>query len=123
MYDCLDKLVGRESPEREKVEKSLDPVPLAYMRGRTFDDAICIFDEAQNASMLQLKMFLTRFGENSKLIITGDPNQSDIGGEVALTNVMNRLTPDVEGISKVHFNKSSIVRHPLVGRIIEKLEE
>jgi phosphate starvation-inducible PhoH-like protein len=123
MYDCLGKLVGHQGPDRERVEDALEAVPLAFMRGRTFDDAICIFDEAQNASMLQLKMFLTRFGENSKLIITGDPMQSDLGGEVALVNVMNRLVPSIDGVGKVHFGKSAIVRHPLVGKIIEKLEE
>ena len=123
MHDCLNKLVGHQGTDREKIENALEAVPLAYMRGRTFDDAICIFDEVQNASLLQLKMFLTRFGENSKLIITGDPMQSDLGGEVALMNVMNRLVPSTEGVGKVHFGKSAIVRHPLVGKIIEKLEE
>ena len=121
MYDCIDKLVGRESAWRDKIEQSLDIVPLAYMRGRTFDDAICIFDEAQNATMMQLKLFLTRFGENSKIIITGDPTQSDLGGEVALVNVMHRLS-SVTGIGTVQFKSNSIVRHSLVTKIIEKLE-
>lgn len=88
----------------------------------TFDDAICIFDEAQNASMMQLKLFMTRFGENSKLIITGDPTQSDLGGNVALVNVMQRLH-SVDGIGVVEFKPSQIVRHPLISKIIEKLED
>lgn len=121
MYDCIDKLVGREGPWREKVDKSVDICPLAYMRGRTFDDAVCIFDEAQNATMMQLKLFLTRFGENSKIIITGDPTQSDLGGEVALTNVMHRLS-GVSGVGVVQFKSNSIVRHPMVAQIIERLE-
>lgn len=87
----------------------------------TFDDAVCIFDEAQNASMLQLKLFLTRFGENSKIIITGDPTQSDIGGKVALVEVMQKLR-GVEGVGVVEFKPNAIVRHQLVGKIIEKLE-
>lgn len=87
----------------------------------TFHDAVCIFDEAQNASMLQLKLFLTRFGENSKIIITGDPTQSDIGGKVALVEVIQRLR-GTEGIGIVEFKANSIVRHKLVGKIIEKLE-
>jgi len=90
------------------------------MRGRTFNDAICILDEAQNCSMMQLKLFLTRFGENSKVIITGDPTQSDIGGKVALVEVMQKLK-DVNGVGIVEFKENAIVRHPLVGRIIEKL--
>lgn len=126
MYDCIDKLVGHPDDNnawREKVDKAVEVAPIAYMRGRTFDDAVCIFDEAQNASMMQLKLFLTRFGENSKVIITGDPTQSDLGGgDVALTNVMNRLK-DVPGVGVVQFKANSIVRHPLVSDIIEKLEE
>jgi len=124
MYDCIDKLVGRSddnSPWRDKINSALEVAPIAYMRGRTFDDAVCIFDEAQNASMMQLKLFLTRFGENSKVILTGDPSQSDLGGEVALTNVMHRLH-GVPGVGFVQFKPQQIVRHPLVGRIIEALE-
>lgn len=122
MYDCIDKLVGVEGGWRDKIDNSTEVAPIAYMRGRTFDDAVCIFDEAQNATMMQLKLFLTRFGENSKIIITGDPTQSDIGGEVALTNVMHRLS-GVPGVGVVQFKANSIVRHPLVSKIIEKLEE
>lgn len=121
MYDCIDKLVGRENPWRDKIDQALEVVPVAYMRGRTFDDAICIFDEAQNATMMQLKLFLTRFGENTKIVITGDPTQSDLVGEVSLTNVMHRLSP-VTGVGTVQFKSNSIVRHPLVAKIIEKLE-
>ena len=121
MYDCIDKLVGREGPWRDKINHALEVCPMAYMRGRTFDDAVCIFDEAQNASMLQLKLFLTRFGENSKIIITGDPSQSDLRGDVALTNVMHRLS-GIAGIGVVQFKTNSILRHQLVGRILEQLE-
>ena len=121
MYDCIDKLVGKDNAWRDRIDSCLEVAPLAYMRGRTFDDAICIFDEAQNASMMQLKLFMTRFGENSKVIITGDPSQSDLGGDVALSNVMHRLHA-VEGIGMVQFKAGQIVRHPLIGKIIEKLE-
>lgn len=124
MYDCIDKLVGRStdnSPWRDRIDQAVEVAPIAYMRGRTFDDAVCIFDEAQNASLMQLKLFLTRFGENSKIIITGDPTQSDIGGDVALTNVMHRLQ-SVPGVGIVQFKAAQIVRHPLVGKIIEAIE-
>lgn len=122
MYDCIDKLVGREGAWRDKIEDSLEVAPIAYMRGRSFDDAVCIFDEAQNASMMQMKLFLTRFGENSKVIITGDPRQSDIYGDVALMQVVKKLA-GVKGIGIFEFKSNSIVRHPLVGQIIDKLEE
>lgn len=121
LYDCIDKMVGREGPWRDRINQAVEVAPIAYMRGRTFDDAVCIFDEAQNASMLQLKLFLTRFGENSKIIITGDPTQSDIGGKVALVEVMQKLR-GVDGIGVVEFKPNAIVRHTLVGKIIEKLE-
>lgn len=121
MFDCIDKLVGREGPWRDKINNATEICPVAYMRGRTFDDAICIFDEAQNATMMQLKLFLTRFGENSKIIITGDPTQSDLPGDVALTNVMHRLS-GLAGVGVVQFKANSIVRHQLVGQIIDRLE-
>jgi len=120
LYDCIGKLVGWEGPEREKIDRALEVAPLAYMRGRTFDDAVCIFDEAQNATFMQLKLFLTRFGENSKIIVTGDPTQSDLHGNVALSSVVEKLKPE-PGIGVIEFNNSNIVRHPLVGRILERL--
>lgn len=122
MYDCIRRIVGLEGPQRDIINNSLEVCPLAYMRGRSFDDAVCIFDEAQNASMSQLKMFLTRFGENSKVIITGDPKQSDIGGDSAFSDVMQRLE-SVQGVAVIRFGPDSIVRHPLVGRILDRLEE
>ncbi len=121
MYDSIDKLVGKEGPWRERIDYATEVAPIAYMRGRTFDDAVCIFDEAQNASLLQLKLFLTRFGENSKIIITGDPSQSDLVGEVALVKVVQKLR-GVDGIGIIEFKANSIVRHPLIGKIIEKLD-
>lgn len=120
MYDCIDKLAGREGAWRDKVDQALEVAPLAYMRGRTFDNAVCIFDEAQNASLMQLKLFLSRFGENSKVIVTGDPSQSDLPGRPALIDVVDRLK-GTDGIGVVEFKSNSIVRHPLVGKIMEKL--
>lgn len=122
LYDCMDKMLGKENPNRDKINQAVDIAPLAYLRGRTFDDAVCIFDEAQNASAMQLKLFLTRFGENSKIIITGDPTQSDLGGRVALVDVMHKLK-DIDGVGVVEFKSNSIVRHPLIGKILEKLEK
>lgn len=121
LYDSVDKLVGKEGPWRERVDFATEVAPLAYLRGRTFDDAICIFDEAQNASMMQLKLYLTRFGENSKVIVTGDPSQSDLVGKVALVDIIHKLS-GIEGIGVVEFKNNSIVRHPLVGKILQQLD-
>lgn len=123
MYDCINKCVGLEGAQRDAINRAIEIAPIAYMRGRTFDDAVCIFDESQNATKSQLKLFMTRFGENSKIIITGDPMQSDIAsGHRDLTNIVKKLE-DVPGIGVIHFKASSIVRHPLISAIIEKFEE
>ena len=123
MWDCMDKLVGKgdNNPWRDKINDAIEVAPLAYMRGRSFGSSICIFDEAQNATMQQLKMFLSRFEEDSKIIITGDPVQSDLpGANVALVDVIHRLK-NVSGIGFIQFKESQIVRHPLVGKIMEEL--
>ncbi len=120
LYDCIEKLVGTDNVQREMVDQSLEVAPLAYLRGRTFNDAICVLDEAQNCSMMQLKLFLTRFGEDSKMIITGDPSQSDLKGDtLALNDVILRLET-LHGIGMIKFDVDSIVRHPLVSRIIQR---
>ena len=119
MYDCIDNLV--EGAHKERIDNCVELAPLAYMRGRTFNDAVCIFDEAQNATYTQLKLFLTRLGENGKMIINGDPNQSDLPGKVQFMEVFRKLK-EVEGIGFVEFGKDSIVRHPLVSKMISKLE-
>jgi phosphate starvation-inducible PhoH-like protein len=122
IYDCLDRIVGRDNIFREKVNANLEIAPLAYLRGRTLHDSVCILDEAQNATKMQLKMFLSRFGENSKVIVTGDPSQSDLGGDdVALMDVMHRLQP-ITGVGVVQFKNNSIIRHPLVSEILKQLE-
>ena len=121
LYDCLDNMVGAKGGGREAIDNAIEIAPLAYMRGRTFQNAICIFDEAQNASKMQLKLFLSRLGDNSKMIINGDPHQSDIhSNEVPLVDVVARLE-NIKGISIVRFNGSDIVRHPLISKILEKL--
>lgn len=122
MYDCVDRCIGRENELREMVNKSIEIAPLQYLRGRTFNDSICIFDEAQNATASQLKLFLTRFGQNSKIIITGDPAQSDLHEkDQGLMQVVKKIET-LNGVGVVYFKSSSIVRHPLVASILEKLE-
>jgi phosphate starvation-inducible PhoH-like protein len=122
IYDCIGRLVGYEGPQRESVNSCMEIAPLAYLRGRTFSDSVIILDEAQNASDMQLKMFLTRFADNTKVIVTGDPDQSDVRwpGNLPLTNVVTRLET-LDGIGIVKFAPSGIVRHPLVGKILDRL--
>ncbi len=122
LFDCMGALVGYDGPIREKINNLTEIAPIAYLRGRTFNDSICIFDEAQNATFVQLKLFLTRFGENSKVIVTGDPQQSDLKGNVALSEIVVRLRSE-PGIGIIEFKSNSIVRHPLVARILERLEK
>jgi phosphate starvation-inducible PhoH-like protein len=121
LYDTIDLLVGRAGPQREIINKAISLAPLAYMRGRTFHNAICIFDEAQNATYMQLKLFLSRFGQNTKIIVTGDPLQSDLPiAPAPLTDVVKRLS-NTSGIAMVNFANTDVVRHPLVSVILQKL--
>ena len=103
--------------------KIIEIAPLAYMRGRTLENAFIILDEAQNATIDQLKMFLTRLGFNSKMVITGDISQVDLpnskkSGLKPVANLLKGLTE----VSVVEFEKVDVVRHPLVAKIIEKFE-
>ncbi len=120
LLDCITKCVGTAGGQFEAVNRAMEFAPLAFMRGRTFDDAVCIFDESQNATLTQMKLFLTRLGKNSKMIVTGDPTQTDLIGNYALQEVTKKCR-EIEGIGMVEFQAVSIVRHPLVGKIIEKL--
>ena len=122
LFDCMRKLIPETGQQADMIKAAVEVAPVAYMRGRTFDDAVCIFDEAQNATMEQLKLFMSRFGKNSKIIVTGDPQQSDLAGQVApLSDVVARLET-LSGIGIVKFTKEAIVRHPLVSSILERLE-
>lgn len=123
MYDCFETCVGKEGLQRDIVNKSIEIAPIAYCRGRTFKNSICIFDEAQNATKTQIKLFMTRFGLNSKMIITGDPDQSDIhGGNTSLLDIANKME-GIKGISVIRFQACSIVRHPLIEHILNKFSE
>lgn len=120
LYDALHDILGTEHTLRLIERGTIEIAPLAYMRGRTLDDAFVILDEAQNTTQAQMKMFLTRLGFGSKMVITGDTSQVDLpkgakSGLVAAENILK----DVKGISFVHLEQADVVRHPLVGRIIE----
>lgn len=121
LYDTMDLLLGKFSKTREQVNKAIVLAPLCYMRGRTFHDAICIFDEAQNATYAQLKLFLSRFGQNTQVLVTGDPKQSDLPGpDVALLDVVDKLK-GVPSIATHRFSNDDIVRHPIVAAILRRL--
>ncbi|MFE0343586.1 PhoH family protein [Priestia megaterium] len=124
LYDALHDVLGTEHTQRLIERGVIEIAPLAYMRGRTLDDAFVILDEAQNTTMAQMKMFLTRLGFGSKMVITGDISQIDLpkGAQSGLAAVSKILT-NVKGISFVHLEQSDIVRHPLVGRIIQAYEQ
>ena len=121
-FDVLQKLLGKDGPQREKVDSAMEIAPLAYMRGRSLGDAICILDEAQNATLPQIKLFLSRFEESSKVIVAGDPFQSDLEGKSCLADIVRRLET-LPGIGIIKFKSDNIVRHPLVASILERLED
>jgi phosphate starvation-inducible protein PhoH and related proteins len=120
LYDALHDILGTEHTLRLIERGTIEIAPLAYMRGRTLDDAFVILDEAQNTTHAQMKMFLTRLGFGSKMIITGDTSQIDLpkGAKSGLVEA-ERVLKDVSGVSFVHLEQADVVRHPLVGRIIE----
>jgi phosphate starvation-inducible PhoH-like protein len=125
LWDCMSKIAGPSAENnrmRDIINKSYEVAPLAYMRGRTFDNSVCLLDEAQNCTRSQLKLFLTRMGSNSKMIVTGDPKQSDIGGGSDLADVVCRLE-GIPGVGVVYFNEECIVRHKMVGEILKRLEK
>lgn len=121
-FDAMDKIVGKRGHARDRVSAAIKVAPLAYLRGRTFDNAVMVFDEAQNATFAQLKLFLTRIGFRSQVIVTGDADQSDLPrSERRLVDVMNRLS-NLEGVGVVEFKPADIVRNPIIGGILQELE-
>lgn len=123
LYDALDEMLSSERTERFIEKGVIEIAPLAYMRGRTLDDAVVILDEAQNATTSQMLMFLTRLGRNSKMIVTGDLTQTDLlkKQESGLKVSIDRLS-HIKGISFVQLNNSDVVRHPLVIQILKAFE-
>ncbi len=124
LYDALYDCLPAEQVERRIASGEIEVAPIAFMRGRTLADAFVILDEAQNTTPAQMKMFLTRFGQNSRMVVCGDPNQVDIPGGVAasgLADAVGRLE-GVEGIAMARFTAGDVVRHPIVGRIVEAYE-
>ncbi len=123
LYDALYDMLPTEQVERRIASGEIEIAPLAFMRGRTLNDAFIILDEAQNTTPLQMKMFLTRFGMRARMVICGDPNQVDLPepGRSGLADSVSRLE-GIRGIATVRFTSADVVRHPLVGRIVDAYE-
>ena len=123
IYDAIYEILGKETTDKLIEKGIIEIAPLAYMRGRTLDNAFIILDEAQNTTRNQMKMFLTRLGFNSKMVITGDVTQIDLphknmSGLIEATKILK----DEKQIAIMIFDKSDVMRHPLVSKIIEKYE-
>ena len=124
LYDALYDCMPPEQVDRRLASGEIEIAPIAFMRGRTLSDAFVILDEAQNTTREQMKMFLTRFGEGSRMVVCGDPKQVDIPGGIGmsgLADAVGRLS-GVEGIAVTRFSVADVVRHPIVGRIVEAYE-
>jgi phosphate starvation-inducible PhoH-like protein len=124
LFDALFDMLETEKAQKLISARTIEVAPLAYMRGRTLNDAFVILDEAQNTTPMQMKMFLTRLGFGSKMIVTGDVTQTDLpAGQESGLRVASRLLTGVRGIAFAHLDKSDIVRHTIVQRIIEAYEK
>ncbi len=124
LYDALHDCLPAEQVERRIASGEIEIAPIAFMRGRTLADAFIILDEAQNTTPMQMKMFLTRFGEGSRMVVCGDPKQVDIPGGVAASGLADAVAR-LEGIERIavsRFSVADVVRHPIVGRIVEAYE-
>ncbi len=123
LYDALYDMLPAEQVERRLSSGEIEIAPLAFMRGRTLASAFIILDEAQNTTPLQMKMFLTRFGEGSRMVVCGDPNQVDLPNpaQSGLADAVRKLD-GIDGIATIRFASRDVVRHPIVGRIVDAYE-
>ncbi len=123
LYDALYQIMGQDSFQKNMEKGAIEVAPLAYMRGRTLDNAYIILDEAQNTTPIQMKMFLTRIGFGSKVIITGDQTQKDLPSDTKSgLDIALRVLRRVQGISFVELSSKDVVRHPLVQKIVDAYE-
>jgi phosphate starvation-inducible PhoH-like protein len=123
LYDALYDVMPANMVQRGMTDGTIEIAPLAFMRGRTLKSAFVILDEAQNTTPQQMKMFLTRLGEGSRMVVNGDPTQVDLpNGAVSGLEEAVKLLQSVKDIAHVRFTSGDIVRHPLVARIVEAYE-
>ncbi|TPF96998.1 phosphate starvation protein PhoH [Bifidobacterium sp. UTCIF-39] len=119
LYDALSDMLGSDQLHRYLADGTIEVAPLAYMRGRTLNDAYVILDEAQNTTEQQMKMFLTRLGFNTRMVITGDITQIDLTVPSSGLKTIERVLHDIDDIAFVHLKPEDVVRHELVGKIVE----
>ena len=123
MYDALYDMLGADRVTRLIERNVIEIAPLAFMRGRSLNESFVILDEAQNTSVEQMKMFLTRIGFGSRAVVTGDVTQIDLPtGQLSGLNNAVRILENVEGVSFTFFSRKDVVRHPLVQRIVAAYE-
>jgi len=124
LYDALYQIMGAESFIRNSEKGLIEVAPLAYMRGRTLDNAFIILDEAQNTTPAQMKMFLTRIGFGSKVVVTGDPTQKDLpAGAISGLDVAAKVVKNLEEVAICNLTSKDVVRHPLVQKIVKAYED
>lgn len=124
LYDALHQIMGAESFAKNMEKGLIEVAPLAYMRGRTLDNAYIILDEAQNTTPAQMKMFLTRIGFGSKVIITGDASQKDLAqGTLSGLDVASRVLKNIDDIAFCNLTNRDVVRHPLVQKIVKAYDD
>ena len=124
LYDALYQIMGAESFARNMEKGLIEVAPLAYMRGRTLDNAYIILDEAQNTTPAQMKMFLTRIGFGSKVVVTGDASQKDLAPDMKSgLDVAVRVLSKIDDISFCSLSSKDVVRHPLVQRIVKAYDD
>ena len=123
LYDAMNDLIPEKTLERYIENNTIEIAPLAFMRGRTLENAFIILDEAQNTSSMQMKMFLTRLGKNSSMVVVGDSTQIDLprGERSGLSEILE-IMPKTNDIGQVHFKNKDITRHRLVSKIVKAYE-
>jgi phosphate starvation-inducible PhoH-like protein len=123
LFDALHEMLDPDAVPRMIATGTIEVAPLAYMRGRTLNDSFIILDEAQNTTAEQMKMFLTRLGFNSKMVVTGDITQVDLQGGVSGLRVASRVLANVDDVHFSQMSSADVIRHPLVGKIVDAYDK
>ncbi len=124
IYDALRELMPSETVQKKMASGDIEIAPLAFMRGRTLKNAFVVLDEAQNTTAMQMKMFLTRMGQGTRMVITGDPTQTDLpSGTMSGLKQAIQILSGIPEVAFIHFDKSDVVRHKLVGKIIAAYDD